>query len=101
MTENTEKTKEIIARLERIERAILGDSEHEVWGYKHKWRDLNKRVTDLETTMIKRTTDINGRLNEITDEMAKAEGFKAAIIVIATLFGGAIGTVLTIIFGGS
>lgn len=94
-----QQLKEVLERLERIERAILGDSEHEVWGYKQKWRHLNERMSDMEKQLNDLKIETHDKVEALSNTVAKQKGFEAAIIVVATLVGGAVGSIITLIFG--
>lgn len=95
-----QQLKEVLERLERIERAILGDSEHEVWGYKQKWRHLNERMSDMEQQINVMKVEVYDKVDSLANTIAKQKGFEAAIVVVATLVGGAVGSIITLIFGG-
>lgn len=109
MQENETQFEEILTRISRIEKAILGDDEHGIWGYKRKLEHYMDKLADLEINTMQRFDEIQRHISrEITildkridknqGHIMKSEGFEKAVIVIAGLIGGLLGALITMIF---
>jgi len=106
--QDREQMEKILSRLTRIEKAILGDDEHGIWGYKHKLEfyveklgsielKLQDEIQSLDKSTSKAFEQLDARIDQNHDEIIKRKGLESTIAVIATIVGGVLGTILTLL----
>lgn len=106
--QDKEDLTEVLHRLERIEKAILGDETHGVWGYKKKLEHYIEKLSELETKklheldmkMNRQYETLSKRIMENHDEITKRKGIESTIAVISTIVGGLVGAVFTLVLTG-
>lgn len=99
---------ELLSRLDRIEGVLLGDPEHNIWGYKTRMEHMETSIENINKTVDERnqllTDKIDKRLKDMDEKIdinTKAVNrWSGMESIVGLIIGATLGTIITFLLTG-